>query len=146
MKWSAEPSVTGRDRRVDLQETIVGTIRDQYGGSHHGTLLIVVVVTKVAAGSYTVESQSTEIEQADGNLLLETDAKNGEFVEGRPALHKKTHSSRAFGRDWVIVPSSLAGGLQLFLVAFGAGKTVVRISGQVRQCRHRNLHWLGTRK
>ena len=44
-------------------------------------------VTKIAAGSYTVEEPVYEIEQADGSLFAGTLMQNGQFVEAVP-LHK----------------------------------------------------------
>ena len=88
-KWAFEPSVTEGTEVV--AGDIVGTVQETNMVEHRIMVPFGVSgrVTKIAAGSYTVEEPVYEIEQADGSLFTGTLMQNGQFVEAVP-LHKNS--------------------------------------------------------
>ena len=95
-KWAFEPSVTEGTEVV--AGDIVGTVQETNMVEHRIMVPFGVSgrVTKIAAGSYTVEEPVYEIEQADGSLFTGT-LMQKMASSSRPSLCTKTDSGRAFG-------------------------------------------------
>ena len=95
-KWAFEPSVTEGTEVV--AGDIVGTVQETNMVEHRIMVPFGVSgrVTKIAAGSYTVEEPVYEIEQTDGSIFTGT-LMQKMAGSSRPSLCTKTDSSRAFG-------------------------------------------------
>ena len=87
-KWAFEPSVTEGTEVV--AGDIVGTVQETNMVEHRIMVPFGVSgrVTKIAAGSYTVEEPVYEIEQADGSLFTGTLMQKWPVRRGRPFAQK----------------------------------------------------------
>ena len=127
-KWAFEPSVTEGTEVV--AGDIVGTVQETNMVEHRIMVPFGVSgrVTKITAGSYTVEEPVYEIEQADGNLFTGTLMQKWPVRRGRPFAQKLIPVEPLVTGQRVIdtfFPVT-KGGAAAVPGPFGAGKTVVQ--------------------
>lgn len=127
-KWAFEPSVTEGTEVV--AGDIVGTVQETNMVEHRIMVPYGVSgrVTKIAAGSYTVEEPVYEIEQADGSLFTGTLMQKWPVRRGRPFAQKLIPVEPLVTGQRVIdtfFPVT-KGGAATVPGPFGAGKTVVQ--------------------
>lgn len=127
-KWAFEPSVTEGTEVV--AGDIVGTVQETNMVEHRIMVPFGVSgrVTKIAAGSYTVEELVYEIEQADGSLFSGTLMQKWPVRRGRPFAQKLIPVEPLVTGQRVIdtfFPVT-KGGAAAVPGPFGAGKTVVQ--------------------
>lgn len=127
-KWAFEPSVTEGTEVV--AGDIVGTVQETNMVEHRIMVPFGVSgrVTKIAAGSYTVEEPVYEIEQADGSLFIGTLMQKWPVRRGRPFAQKLIPVEPLVTGQRVIdtfFPVT-KGGAAAVPGPFGAGKTVVQ--------------------
>ena len=127
-KWAFEPSVTEGTEVV--AGDIVGTVQETNMVEHRIMVPFGVSgrVTKIAAGSYTVEELVYEIEQADGSLFTGTLMQKWPVRRGRPFAQKLIPVEPLVTGQRVIdtfFPVT-KGGAAAVPGPFGAGKTVVQ--------------------
>ena len=127
-KWAFEPSVTEGTEVV--AGDIVGTVQETNMVEHRIMVPFGVSgrVTKIAAGSYTVEEPVYEIEQADGSLFTGTLMQKWPVRRGRPFAQKLIPVEPLVTGQRVIdtfFPVT-KGGAAAVPGPFGAGKTVVQ--------------------
>ena len=127
-KWAFEPSVTEGIEVV--AGDIVGTVQETNMVEHRIMVPFGVSgrVTKIAAGSYTVEEPVYEIEQADGSLFTGTLMQKWPVRRGRPFAQKLIPVEPLVTGQRVIdtfFPVT-KGGAAAVPGPFGAGKTVVQ--------------------
>ncbi|WP_455238495.1 V-type ATP synthase subunit A [Streptococcus sp.] len=127
-KWAFEPSVTEGTEVV--AGDIVGTVQETNMVEHRIMVPFGVsgCVTKIAAGSYTVEEPVYEIEQADGSLFTGTLMQKWPVRRGRPFAQKLIPVEPLVTGQRVIdtfFPVT-KGGAAAVPGPFGAGKTVVQ--------------------
>ena len=127
-KWAFEPSVTEGTEVV--AGDIVGTVQETNMVEHRIMVPFGVSgrVTKIAAGSYTVEEPVYEIEQVDGNLFTGTLMQKWPVRRGRPFAQKLIPVEPLVTGQRVIdtfFPVT-KGGAAAVPGPFGAGKTVVQ--------------------
>lgn len=127
-KWAFEPSVTEGTEVV--AGDIVGTVQETNMVEHRIMVPFGVSgrVTKIAAGSYTVEDPVYEIEQADGSLFTGTLMQKWPVRRGRPFAQKLIPVEPLVTGQRVIdtfFPVT-KGGAAAVPGPFGAGKTVVQ--------------------
>ena len=127
-KWAFEPSVTEGTEVV--AGDIVGTVQETNMVEHRIMVPFGVSgrVTKIAAGSYTVEEPVYEIEQADGSLFTGTLMQKWPVRRGRPFAQKLIPVEPLVTGQRVIdtfFPVTI-GGAAAVPGPFGAGKTVVQ--------------------
>lgn len=127
-KWAFEPSVTEGTEVV--AGDIVGTVQETNMVEHRIMVPFGVSgrVTKIAAGSYTVEEPVYEIEQADGSLFSGTLMQKWPVRRGRPFAQKLIPVEPLVTGQRVIdtfFPVT-KGGAAAVPGPFGAGKTVVQ--------------------
>lgn len=127
-KWAFEPSVTEGTEVV--AGDIVGTVQETNMVEHRIMVPYGVSgrVTKIAAGSYTVEEPVYEIEQADGSLFTGTLMQKWPVRRGRPFAQKLIPVEPLVTGQRVIdtfFPVT-KGGAAAVPGPFGAGKTVVQ--------------------
>ena len=127
-KWTFEPSV-GEGTEV-VAGDIVGTVQETNMVEHRIMVPFGVSgrVTKIAAGSYTVEESVYEIEQADGSLFTGTLMQKWPVRRGRPFAQKLIPVEPLVTGQRVIdtfFPVT-KGGAAAVPGPFGAGKTVVQ--------------------
>lgn len=127
-KWTFEPSVAEGSEVVDGD--IVGTVQETNMVEHRIMVPFGVSgrVTKIAAGSYTVEEPVYEIEQADGSLFTGTLMQKWPVRRGRPFAQKLIPVEPLVTGQRVIdtfFPVT-KGGAAAVPGPFGAGKTVVQ--------------------
>lgn len=127
-KWAFEPSVTEGTEVV--AGDIVGTVQETNMVEHRIMVPFGVNgrVTKIAAGSYTVEEPVYEIEQADGSLFTGTLMQKWPVRRGRPFAQKLIPVEPLVTGQRVIdtfFPVT-KGGAAAVPGPFGAGKTVVQ--------------------
>ena len=127
-KWAFEPSVTEGTEVV--AGDIVGTVQETNMVEHRIMVPFGVSgrVTKIAAGSYTVEEPVYEIEQADGSLFTGTLMQKWPVRRGRPFAQKLIPVEPLVTGQRVIdtfFPVT-KGGAVAVPGPFGAGKTVVQ--------------------
>ena len=127
-KWAFEPSVTEGTEVV--AGDIVGTVQETNMVEHRIMVPFGVSgrVTKIAAGSYTVEEPVYEIEQADGSLFAGTLMQKWPVRRGRPFAQKLIPVEPLVTGQRVIdtfFPVT-KGGAAAVPGPFGAGKTVVQ--------------------
>lgn len=127
-KWTFEPSVTEGTEVV--AGDIVGTVQETNMVEHRIMVPFGVSgrVTKIAAGSYTVEEPVYEIEQADGSLFTGTLMQKWPVRRGRPFEQKLIPVEPLVTGQRVIdtfFPVT-KGGAAAVPGPFGAGKTVVQ--------------------
>ena len=127
-KWAFEPSVTEGTEVVAGE--IVGTVQETNMVEHRIMVPFGVNgrVTKIAAGSYTVEEPVYEIEQADGSLFTGTLMQKWPVRRGRPFAQKLIPVEPLVTGQRVIdtfFPVT-KGGAAAVPGPFGAGKTVVQ--------------------
>ena len=128
IKWAFEPSVTEGTEVV--AGDIVGTVQETNMVEHRIMVPFGVSgrVTKIAAGSYTVEEPVYEIEQADGSLFTGTLMQKWPVRRGRPFAQKLIPVEPLVTGQRVIdtfFPVT-KGGAAAVPGPFGAGKTVVQ--------------------
>ena len=127
-KWAFEPSLTEGTEVV--AGDIVGTVQETNMVEHRIMVPFGVSgrVTKIAAGSYTVEEPVYEIEQADGSLFAGTLMQKWPVRRGRPFAQKLIPVEPLVTGQRVIdtfFPVT-KGGAAAVPGPFGAGKTVVQ--------------------
>ena len=127
-KWAFEPSVTEGTEVV--AGDIVGTVQETNMVEHRIMVPFGVSgrVTKIAAGSYTVEEPVYEIEQADGSLFTGSLMQKWPVRRGRPFAQKLIPVEPLVTGQRVIdtfFPVT-KGGAAAVPGPFGAGKTVVQ--------------------
>lgn len=127
-KWAFEPSVNEGTEVV--AGDIVGTVQETNMVEHRIMVPFGVSgrVTKIAAGSYTVEEPVYEIEQADGSLFTGTLMQKWPVRRGRPFAQKLIPVEPLVTGQRVIdtfFPVT-KGGAAAVPGPFGAGKTVVQ--------------------
>ena len=127
-KWTFEPSVAEGIEVV--AGDIVGTVQETNMVEHRIMVPFGVSgrVTKIAAGSYTVEEPVYEIEQADGSLFTGTLMQKWPVRRGRPFAQKLIPVEPLVTGQRVIdtfFPVT-KGGAAAVPGPFGAGKTVVQ--------------------
>ena len=127
-KWAFEPSVVEGTEVV--AGDIVGTVQETNMVEHRIMVPFGVSgrVTKIAAGSYTVEEPVYEIEQADGSLFTGTLMQKWPVRRGRPFAQKLIPVEPLVTGQRVIdtfFPVT-KGGAAAVPGPFGAGKTVVQ--------------------
>ena len=127
-KWTFEPSVAEGTEVV--AGDIVGTVQETNMVEHRIMVPFGVSgrVTKIAAGSYTVEEPVYEIEQADGSLFTGTLMQKWPVRRGRPFEQKLIPVEPLVTGQRVIdtfFPVT-KGGAAAVPGPFGAGKTVVQ--------------------
>lgn len=127
-KWAFEPSVTEGTEVVTGD--IVGTVQETNMVEHRIMVPFGVSgrVTKIVAGSYTVEEPVYEIEQADGSLFTGTLMQKWPVRRGRPFAQKLIPVEPLVTGQRVIdtfFPVT-KGGAAAVPGPFGAGKTVVQ--------------------
>ena len=127
-KWAFEPSVTEGTEVV--AGDIVGTVQETNMVEHRIMVPFGVSgrVTKIAAGSYTVEEPVYEIEQVDGSLFTGTLMQKWPVRRGRPFAQKLIPVEPLVTGQRVIdtfFPVT-KGGAAAVPGPFGAGKTVVQ--------------------
>ena len=127
-KWAFEPSVTEGTEVV--AGDIVGTVQETNMVEHRIMVPFGVSgrVTKIAAGSYTVEEPVYEIEQADGSFFTGTLMQKWPVRRGRPFAQKLIPVEPLITGQRVIdtfFPVT-KGGAAAVPGPFGAGKTVVQ--------------------
>ena len=127
-KWAFEPSVVEGTEVV--AGDIVGTVQETNMVEHRIMVPFGVSgrVTKIAAGSYTVEEPVYEIEQADGSLFAGTLMQKWPVRRGRPFAQKLIPVEPLVTGQRVIdtfFPVT-KGGAAAVPGPFGAGKTVVQ--------------------
>ena len=127
-KWAFEPSVTEGTEVV--AGDIVGTVQETNMVEHRIMVPFGVSgrVTKIAAGSYTVEEPVYEIERADGSLFTGTLMQKWPVRRGRPFAQKLIPVEPLVTGQRVIdtfFPVT-KGGAAAVPGPFGAGKTVVQ--------------------
>ena len=127
-KWAFEPSVTEGTEVV--AGDIVGTVQETNMVEHRIMVPFGVSgrVTKIAAGSYTVEEPVYEIKQADGSLFTGTLMQKWPVRRGRPFAQKLIPVEPLVTGQRVIdtfFPVT-KGGAAAVPGPFGAGKTVVQ--------------------
>ena len=127
-KWTFEPSVAEGTEVV--AGDIVGTVQETNMVEHRIMVPFGVSgrVTKIAAGSYTVEEPVYEIEQADGSLFAGTLMQKWPVRRGRPFAQKLIPVEPLVTGQRVIdtfFPVT-KGGAAAVPGPFGAGKTVVQ--------------------
>ena len=127
-KWAFEPSVAEGTEVV--AGDIVGTVQETNMVEHRIMVPFGVSgrVTKIAAGSYTVEEPVYEIEQADGSLFTGTLMQKWPVRRGRPFAQKLIPVEPLVTGQRVIdtfFPVT-KGGAAAVPGPFGAGKTVVQ--------------------
>ena len=127
-KWAFEPSVTEGTEVV--AGDIVGTVQETNMVEHRIMVPFGVSgrVTKIAAGSYTVEEPVYEIEQADGSFFTGTLMQKWPVRRGRPFAQKLIPVEPLVTGQRVIdtfFPVT-KGGAAAVPGPFGAGKTVVQ--------------------
>lgn len=127
-KWIFEPSVTEGTEVV--AGDIVGTVQETNMVEHRIMVPYGVSgrVTKIAAGSYTVEEAVYEIEQTDGSLFTGTLMQKWPVRRGRPFAQKLIPVEPLVTGQRVIdtfFPVT-KGGAAAVPGPFGAGKTVVQ--------------------
>lgn len=127
-KWIFEPSVAEGTEVV--AGDIVGTVQETNMVEHRIMVPFGVSgrVTKIAAGSYTVEEPVYEIEQADGSLFTGTLMQKWPVRRGRPFAQKLIPVEPLVTGQRVIdtfFPVT-KGGAAAVPGPFGAGKTVVQ--------------------
>lgn len=127
-KWTFEPSVAEGSEVV--AGDIVGTVQETNMVEHRIMVPFGVSgrVTKIAAGSYTVEEPVYEIEQADGSLFTGTLMQKWPVRRGRPFAQKLIPVEPLVTGQRVIdtfFPVT-KGGAAAVPGPFGAGKTVVQ--------------------
>ena len=127
-KWAFEPSVTEGTEVV--AGDIVGTVQETNMVEHRIMVPFGVSgrVTKIAAGSYTVEEPLYEIKQADGSLFTGTLMQKWPVRRGRPFAQKLIPVEPLVTGQRVIdtfFPVT-KGGAAAVPGPFGAGKTVVQ--------------------
>lgn len=127
-KWTFEPSVAEGTEVV--AGDIVGTVQETNMVEHRIMVPFGVSgrVTKIAAGSYTVEEPVYEIEQADGSLFTGTLMQKWPVRRGRPFAQKLIPVEPLVTGQRVIdtfFPVT-KGGAAAVPGPFGAGKTVVQ--------------------
>ena len=127
-KWAFEPSVT--EGKEVVAGDIVGTVQETNMVEHRIMVPFGVSgrVTKIAAGSYTVEEPVYEIEQADGSLFTGTLMQKWPVRRGRPFAQKLIPVEPLVTGQRVIdtfFPVT-KGGAAAVPGPFGAGKTVVQ--------------------
>ena len=127
-KWTFEPSVAEGTEVV--AGDIVGTVQETNMVEHRIMVPYGVSgrVTKIAAGSYTVEEPVYEIEQADGSLFTGTLMQKWPVRRGRPFAQKLIPVEPLVTGQRVIdtfFPVT-KGGAAAVPGPFGAGKTVVQ--------------------
>ena len=127
-KWAFEPSVAEGTEVV--AGDIVGTVQETNMVEHRIMVPFGVSgrVTKIAAGSYTVEEPVYEIEQADGSLFSGTLMQKWPVRRGRPFAQKLIPVEPLVTGQRVIdtfFPVT-KGGAAAVPGPFGAGKTVVQ--------------------
>lgn len=127
-KWAFEPSVT--EGAEVVAGDIVGTVQETNMVEHRIMVPFGVSgrVTKIAAGSYTVEEPVYEIEQADGSLFTGTLMQKWPVRRGRPFAQKLIPVEPLVTGQRVIdtfFPVT-KGGAAAVPGPFGAGKTVVQ--------------------
>lgn len=127
-KWAFEPSVVEGSEVV--AGDIVGTVQETNMVEHRIMVPFGVSgrVTKIAAGSYTVEEPVYEIEQADGSLFTGTLMQKWPVRRGRPFAQKLIPVEPLVTGQRVIdtfFPVT-KGGAAAVPGPFGAGKTVVQ--------------------
>ena len=127
-KWTFEPSVAEGIEVV--AGDIVGTVQETNMVEHRIMVPFGVSgrVTKIAAGSYTVEEPVYEIEQADGSLFTGTLMQKWPVRRGRPFAQKLIPVEPLITGQRVIdtfFPVT-KGGAAAVPGPFGAGKTVVQ--------------------
>ena len=127
-KWAFEPSLTEGTEVV--AGDIVGTVQETNMVEHRIMVPFGVSgrVTKIAAGSYTVEEPVYEIEQADGSFFTGTLMQKWPVRRGRPFAQKLIPVEPLVTGQRVIdtfFPVT-KGGAAAVPGPFGAGKTVVQ--------------------
>lgn len=127
-KWTFEPTVVEGTEVV--AGDIVGTVQETNMVEHRIMVPYGVSgrVTKIAAGSYTVEEAVYEIEQADGSLFTGTLMQKWPVRRGRPFAQKLIPVEPLVTGQRVIdtfFPVT-KGGAAAVPGPFGAGKTVVQ--------------------
>ena len=127
-KWAFEPSVTEGTEVV--AGDIVGTVQETNMVEHRIMVPFGVSgrVTKIAAGSYTVEEPVYEIEQTDGSIFTGTLMQKWPVRRGRPFAQKLIPVEPLVTGQRVIdtfFPVT-KGGAAAVPGPFGAGKTVVQ--------------------
>ena len=127
-KWTFEPSVAEGTEVV--AGDIVGTVQETNMVEHRIMVPFGVSgrVTKIVAGSYTVEEPVYEIEQADGTLFTGTLMQKWPVRRGRPFAQKLIPVEPLVTGQRVIdtfFPVT-KGGAAAVPGPFGAGKTVVQ--------------------
>lgn len=127
-KWAFEPSVAEGTEVV--AGDIVGTVQETNMVEHRIMVPFGVSgrVTKIAAGSYTVEEPVYEIEQADGSLFTGSLMQKWPVRRGRPFAQKLIPVEPLVTGQRVIdtfFPVT-KGGAAAVPGPFGAGKTVVQ--------------------
>ena len=127
-KWTFEPTVV--EGREVVAGDIVGTVQETNMVEHRIMVPYGVSgrVTKIAAGSYTVEEAVYEIEQADGSLFTGTLMQKWPVRRGRPFAQKLIPVEPLVTGQRVIdtfFPVT-KGGAAAVPGPFGAGKTVVQ--------------------
>ncbi|MTS09166.1 V-type ATP synthase subunit A [Streptococcus parasanguinis] len=127
-KWTFEPSVAEGTEVV--AGDIVGTVQETNMVEHRIMVPFGVSgrVTKIAAGSYTVEEPVYEIEQADGSLFTGSLMQKWPVRRGRPFAQKLIPEEPLVTGQRVIdtfFPVT-KGGAAAVPGPFGAGKTVVQ--------------------
>ena len=127
-KWTFEPSVAEGTEVV--AGDIVGTVQETNMVEHRIMVPFGVSgrVTKITAGSYTVEEPVYEIEQADGSLFTGTLMQKWPVRRGRPFAQKLIPVEPLVTGQRVIdtfFPVT-KGGAAAVPGPFGAGKTVVQ--------------------
>ena len=127
-KWAFEPSVTEGTEVV--AGDIVGTVQETNMVEHRIMVPFGVSgrVTKIAAGSYTVEEPVYEIQQTDGSLFTGTLMQKWPVRRGRPFAQKLIPVEPLVTGQRVIdtfFPVT-KGGAAAVPGPFGAGKTVVQ--------------------
>ena len=127
-KWTFKPSVAEGTEVV--AGDIVGTVQETNMVEHRIMVPYGVSgrVTKIAAGSYTVEEAVYEIEQADGSLFTGTLMQKWPVRRGRPFAQKLIPVEPLVTGQRVIdtfFPVT-KGGAAAVPGPFGAGKTVVQ--------------------
>ena len=127
-KWAFEPSVVEGSEVV--AGDIVGTVQETNMVEHRIMVPYGVSgrMTKIAAGSYTVEEPVYEIEQADGSLFTGTLMQKWPVRRGRPFAQKLIPVEPLVTGQRVIdtfFPVT-KGGAAAVPGPFGAGKTVVQ--------------------
>ena len=127
-KWTFEPSLSEGTEVV--AGDIVGTVQETNMVEHRIMVPFGVSgrVTKIAAGSYTVEEPVYEIEQADGSLFTGTLMQKWPVRRGRPFAQKLIPVEPLVTGQRVIdtfFPVT-KGGAAAVPGPFGAGKTVVQ--------------------